>query len=323
MRRVARGVGGWKTFLTHRALLTRPSFAIPLHTAQAEQPRGEPEIPAILAQLCYGAFLNVFQSQRRVVATRTARAVGAGPARDRAPPSRTRWVPTNRIIGLTMPATTPHETAQNPVEGFRTLALAAAPTRVYLPTDYQPKYAYPLVVLFHADGECEGHAARLVPQLSRRNYVALCLRGGLKRGLRDDGRTAFGWGASDDRAAKAALRHALCAYSVHPDRVFLVGVGEGVSAASRLARTSRVAGLVALNGAFPTDLARPNDLRVLIAHGSANPLVPFAAARRAARRLTAAGAAVRLARYATSQRVHPDMLRDANRWIMAQVAAGK
>ena len=40
------------------------------------------------------------------------------------------------------------------------------PLRVYLPTDYQPKYAYPLVVLFHADGECEEHAVRLVPLLS-------------------------------------------------------------------------------------------------------------------------------------------------------------
>src|SRR5687768_36595 len=72
MRRVARRGGGWKTFLTPRALLTRPSFAIPLHTAQAEQPGGELEIPAVLTQLCYEAFLNVPRSQRRVVPTRSA-----------------------------------------------------------------------------------------------------------------------------------------------------------------------------------------------------------------------------------------------------------
>lgn len=51
MRQRARSECGWKTFLTPRALLTRPSFAIPLHTAQAEQPRGELEILAILTQL--------------------------------------------------------------------------------------------------------------------------------------------------------------------------------------------------------------------------------------------------------------------------------
>jgi phospholipase/carboxylesterase len=225
-----------------------------------------------------------------------------------------------------MPATTSHETAEPPVEGFRTLALPAGPprpARVYLPTDYQPKYAYPLVVLFHADGACEGHAARLVPQLSRRNYVALCLRGAVKRGLRADGRAAFEWGTGPDRGAKSALAHVLSEYSIHPNRVFLVGVGEGVAAACRFAGApgNRVRGLVALNGAFPDDHPQADHLRVLIAHGSANPVVPFAEARRAAARLTGAGASVRVSRYATSQRVSADMLRDANRWIMAQVAA--
>lgn len=227
-----------------------------------------------------------------------------------------------------MPATTSHETAEHPVEGFRPVAPSAAPTRparVYLPTDYQPKYAYPLAVLFHADGECEDHAARLVPQLSRRNYVALCLRGGVRRGLRADGRPAFGWGTGPDRGARAALAHVLREYSVHPDRVFLVGVGEGAAAAYRLglALGDRVSGVVALNGALPTDDVHASDLRVFIAHGSANPVVPFAEARRAAARLTAAGATVRVGRYATSQRVHADMLRDANRWIMAQIADAK
>jgi phospholipase/carboxylesterase len=225
-----------------------------------------------------------------------------------------------------MPATTSHEIAEHPVEGFRSVALPGAPNRparVYLPTDYQPKYAYPLVVLFHADGECEDHAARLVPQLSRRNYVALCLRGPVKRGLRADGRPAFGWGTAADRGAKAALAHVMREYSVNPNRVFLIGVGEGAAAAGRFARDARVSGVVALNGAFPADRVQANDIRVLIAHGSANPLVPLAEARRAAARLTAAGAAVRVSRYAASQRVHADMLRDANRWIMAQIAHAK
>lgn len=225
-----------------------------------------------------------------------------------------------------MPATTHHEPAEHPVEGFRSVALPGTrPARVYLPTDYQPKYAYPLVVLFHADGECEGHAARLVPQLSRRNYVALCLRGGVRRGLRADGCPAYEWDIAADRGAKVALAHALNAYSVHPDRVFLVGVGEGASAACRfgLSLGGRVAGVVALNGDLALDRVPETKLRVLVAHGSANPVVPFADARRAANRLTSAGASVRVTRYPTAQRVHADMLRDANRWIMAQVASSK
>jgi phospholipase/carboxylesterase len=230
-----------------------------------------------------------------------------------------------------MPATILHETAEHPAEGFRSVALPGHPNRpfrVYLPTDYQPKYAYPLVVLFHADGECEEHAARLVPLLSRRNYIALCLRGSVKHGLRADGRTAFGWGEGIDRSAKAALAYTATQYSINSERIFLVGVGEGAAAAYRFSQSLqgpclRVSGLVALNGSLPKARVPDTDLRVLIAHGIANPVVRFADARRGAAHLTAAGASVRVNRYPTSHRVHANMLRDANRWIMAQIAGMK
>ena len=75
-----------------------------------------------------------------------------------------------------------------------------------------------------------------------------------------------------------------------------------------------------MNGVLPGGRIPENHLRILIGHGTANPVVPFADARRAANRLAAAGATVRLSRYSTSCRVHADMLRDANRWLMAQVA---
>ena len=45
-----------------------------------------------------------------------------------------------------------------PAEGFYTTQLPAAsgrPVRTFLPTDYQPRYAYPLVVLFHGNGGSE------------------------------------------------------------------------------------------------------------------------------------------------------------------------
>jgi phospholipase/carboxylesterase len=227
-----------------------------------------------------------------------------------------------------MPATTHHESAEHPAEGFRSVVLSAAPNRpvrVYLPTDYQPKYAYPLVVLFHADGECEEHAARLVPLLSRRNYVALCVRGSVKLGTRADGRPTFGWGGGPDRGVKAALAYTAAQYHIHPARVFLVGVGEGAAAAYRFGQSlrgprPRVAGVIALNGELPAGRVPASDLSVLVAHGTANPVVPLAVARRAAARLTAVGASVRVVRYATSHRVHADMLRDANRWIMSRVS---
>lgn len=227
-----------------------------------------------------------------------------------------------------MPALTRHETVEHPTEGFRSVVLPGAPTRpvcVYLPTDYQPKYAYPLVVFFHANGESEEHAARLVPLLSRRNYVAVCLRGPVKLGLYSDGLHAFGWKNTADYGAKLALAYATSRFHIHPDRVFLLGSGEGATAAYRfgLALRARVAGIVALNGTLPADRVPANDLSVLIGHGTANPVVPVSAARRAAARLTASGAHVNLSRYTTAHRVHANMLRDANRWIMQQIADTK
>ena len=58
---------------------------------------------------------------------------------------------------------------------------------------------------------------------------------------------------------------------------------------------------------------------VIVGHGAANPVVPLAAARRAAAALARAGASVRVTRYANAHGAHPEMLGDANRWIMAQI----
>jgi phospholipase/carboxylesterase len=215
-----------------------------------------------------------------------------------------------------MPARTKRRTAEHPPEGFRSVALPGFPTRpvrVYLPTDYQPKYEYPLVVLFHDAGESEDQAVRLVPRLSRRNYVALCLRAPVNLGPRPDGRPAFGWGAGADRGARAALRHTTTEYSIHRDRVFLFGVGDGAAAALRFGLDigDRARGLVMIGGGAPAGRVPPTALNVLLASGRANP---------SAARLRAAGATVRVARYSGAPAARADVLRDANRWIMDQIA---
>lgn len=209
-----------------------------------------------------------------------------------------------------MPAPRSH-TADFPTAGFRTVTLAGAPGRtasVYLPTDYQPKYAYPVVVLFHAEGASADGAARLVPLLSARNYIVLCVRGAGRRAPRADGRPAFGWSGSDARAVKAALAHAAARYSANPRRVFFVGCGDGASAAVRCAKAlpGVAAGVAALDGDLPTIRGR----------------APFALLvtrpdRDAARKYRAAGATVTRVR-ATS--APADLLREANRWIMSHVA---
>ena len=57
---------------------------------------------------------------------------------------------------------------------------------------------------------------------------------------------------------------------------------------------------------------------MFIGHGIANAILPLNSARSDFRLLYTAGLDVRLHTYATTHRLHPDMLRDINRWIIEQ-----
>ncbi len=86
----------------------------------------------------------------------------------------------------------------------------------------------------------------------------------------------------------------------------------------------RFGGVVSLNGVMPRGgpLLRLPDvrrLRVLIGHGIANAVAPLGLARADFRLLYTAGLDVRMNTYATNHRIHPDMLRDIDRWIMDQI----
>lgn len=238
-----------------------------------------------------------------------------------------------------MQDTNTHWRTDRPAEGFYTTLLPTLPdrpVRTFLPSDYQPRYPYPLVVLFHRHGGSEEQIGRLAPQLSRRNYIFLSLRGPQKVGSRPGGRPAFGWGEDGDSDAAlhdyllSAVEQTRRTYHVHSERVYLAGVGEGAEVAYRvgLGLADRVAGVIALNGRIPRPAGKPlfrlsavRDLPVLIAHGIANTAVPYATAQRDYRLLYAAGANVRLVGYPTNHKLHPNMLRDANRWIMGSVNA--
>lgn len=243
--------------------------------------------------------------------------------------------------GLPMPELNANRRIDRPAEGFITTRLsnfADRPVRFHVPTDYQPLYSYPLVVIYHADDSNEERACRLAPRLSQRNYLAVSLRGSRLAGRRDDGGLNYRWDRSAAAAPHetdyllAAVEHARRTYHIHSERVYLAGLGEGADVAYRvgLRLADRVGGIVALNGRLPQgsgeplfDLDAVRHLPVFIGHGIANPVVPFASARRDHRLLFTAGADVRLISYPTTHRVHPNMLRDVNRWIIGRVMANK
>jgi len=221
-----------------------------------------------------------------------------------------------------------------PAEGFYDSELQALPRRMpvrtFLPTGYEPNYPYPLLVFLHGHGGCETQVLRLAPRLSRRNFICIGLRGlqPLKPGRK--GRRRFSW-ATENRSDSLiedyvfeAVEQTRRNYHVHSERIYLAGVCEGATLAYRLglAYPDRFAGLISLNGAMPRGnrpLARwpeVRDLRVFIGHGYANAFTPLTTAREDHRLLYTAGLSVALHTYPTTHRLHRDMLRDVNRWII-------
>jgi len=259
--------------------------------------------------------------------------VNPGPTADPVP-----FMPPEIDRGIAMPEMNMYWRTDRPKEGFYTTQLAShpeRPIRTFLPNDYQPRYPYPLVVLFHGRGGSEEQVLRLAPKLSRRNYICISLRGPRELGVRPDGRVGFAW---DDVNAEEeteeylmrAVEQTRRTYHVHSERVFLAGVGEGASVAYRVGfrMSDRIAGLIALNGCIPSPNGNPiftlnatRGLKVFMGHGIANTDTTFTRARRDYRLLYAAGADVKLVPYRTTHDLHPDMTRDMNQWIMSTINA--
>src|SRR5581483_8739946 len=116
-----------------------------------------------------------------------------------------------------------------PAEGFYTSEVQSPrplPVRTFLPSGYEPRYPYPLLVFFHGQGGNEEQILRLAPRLSRRNYISIGLRGPVSLGTRGDGRPGFSWGDAgwqtfiEDYVFRAVEQTRLN-YHVHSERIFL------------------------------------------------------------------------------------------------------
>ena len=83
-----------------------------------------------------------------------------------------------------------------------------------------------------------------------------------------------------------------------------------------------ISGVVALNGHMPREdrplfrMPEVSSLRAFIGHGIANSIVPMSMVNQDYRLLYAAGLDVTMHTYATNHKLHADMLRDVNRWII-------
>jgi len=221
-----------------------------------------------------------------------------------------------------------------PTEGFYKSEVVGSrswPFQTFLPTGYEPNYPYPLLVFLHGEGESEDHALTLAPRLSRRNFICLGLRGPIAV-AGASGLPAYSWGNDNEQDAVEeyvlrAVEQTRRKYHVHSERVYLAGFNKGAEPAYRLGltRPEKFAGVVSLNGCLPREgrplfrLPEVRKLRVLIGHGLENANTPVTFARADHRLLFTAGLDVEFKAYATNHAIHPDMLRDVNRWIIDRI----
>jgi phospholipase/carboxylesterase len=208
-------------------------------------------------------------------------------------------------------------------------SLQGRPIQTFVPTGYEPNYPYPLLVYFHGHGGNEKQVLSLAPQISRRNYVGIALRGPLALGPGDEGEPGFSWDSESlsDSAIEDYVFRAIVQtrrrFHIHSERIFLAGFWEGAAMAYRLALNypEKFGGMIACNGVMPRRgcplfrLDQLRGLRVHIGHGTANPLVPVSLARRDFRLLYTAGLPVKFRTYTTTHRLHSDMLRDVDQWL--------
>lgn len=202
---------------------------------------------------------------------------------------------------------------------------------VYLPENYEPGYAYPLVVWFHDDGGSEADLRRVMPQISNRNYIGVALRGNssLEKGhgwsLDETNMTSL---VEDVRAVAVSLRRE---YHIHSERIYLAGYGSGATAAVEvmLRQPEWFGGVLSLNGGLPKidqppgSLSELKDKRILIATSVNSPTTKVGDVVAAGRLLYAAGMQVGTRVYQDSgHKPSKKMLRDIDAWLMDDICTG-
>lgn len=205
--------------------------------------------------------------------------------------------------------------------------------RIFVPEHYEPRYEYPLVIWLHSDQSSEGEIDSIMPVLSLRNYVACGLRGtgrakGKKR-LYDWSLTPHGIALTEECIFEA-IEQMTQSLSIHPERIFLAGMGRGGTVAQYigLRHPDRFGGVVSINGPFPTmprSLARwkeAKNLPILWMHGNQSEHCGMDAMCRMLQAAYPAALQVFPVQFASGEELDAQMLNKMNRFLM-QIVTGE
>lgn len=186
--------------------------------------------------------------------------------------------------------------------------------RVFMPTGYEPGYAYPLLVWLPDPRRRSFDLGRTMARVSLRNYVAV-------------EPVAGGSPADPEAAVWDAIDRVCDRMSVHPRRIFLVGQGRGGTQAFRIAcrHATAFAGVVSISGAFPHGerlfgrLADVRRLPMLLCCRRDAPADVVRPTDATLRLFHAAGAMLAMRVYPGDRDLSSTILADVNRWIMGEV----
>ena len=203
-------------------------------------------------------------------------------------------------------------------------------TPTFIPENYEPKYAYPLIVWLSQPGQPNQESLELMPRISTRNYFALSLSGLPTNPAQSDGTLQdeqLVWIEQELFDKVCLLRRT---FHVHSERIYLAGIDEQATQAIQLVlnRPEWFNGALLLGARFPNTrnpLARFRDLsgkRILIGAGLRDSRIAIADVVKTGRLLHAAGLEVSTRIYDAGPEITPNMLTDIDHWLMQGLYEG-
>lgn len=213
---------------------------------------------------------------------------------------------------------------------FSSETIGSSASCLFVPMHYEPKYAYPLLVWLHPNGESERQLHRIMELVSLRNYAAVSPRATHGCPCSKGRPVGFAWEQTRRGILGAwqgvvdCLRRADTRFHLAKQRIFIGGHREGATMAMRLAFANPgvFAGTFALGGPFPKDhqpLCKINsvrDLSVMVAFGRDSMHYCEDHVCRDLRLLHSTGVRLTARQYSHGDQLTSQMLSDVDRWMM-------
>lgn len=124
------------------------------------------------------------------------------------------------------------------IEDSDAAATSDWPVSLFLPSQYEEKYAYPLLLWFHDEGSSENELDLVMNAIGDQNYCGMALRGNKTL----PGHDSFGWQTNELEFGEVTLsklvnittRRLRRAFHIHSERIFVAGAGTGADVAMKL-----------------------------------------------------------------------------------------